>query len=127
MNEKLLREAEYSDVDCITYIPFGYFKKHNRFYNHSGVLAENLSQMTGLNIEHNLISQRWFCVPQAILPENLRRKRPPMFGRGKHSIEAKKVLLIDDVVTTGRTLSDAVYALKKHNKIERVVSLTFAC
>jgi len=127
MHEKMLTEAEYADIDCIAYIPFSYFKRYNRFYNHSRFLAENLSEMTGIPVVHGIISQRLVSFPQAKLPSTLRMKRPSMFKRGERKITAGKVLLIDDVITTGRTLSDASDAILIHNKVKRVVSLTFAC
>ncbi|MGE3063753.1 MAG: ComF family protein [bacterium] len=127
MHEKLMTEQEFSDIEYITYIPFSYFKKFNRFYNHSMILAENLSELTGVPLAGDIISQRFLSLPQAKLPTELRRKRPSMFLGGKRRVKAGKILLIDDVLTTGRTISDASDALKKHNDIERVVALTFSC
>jgi len=127
MYEKMLTEAEYADIDFITYIPFSYFKRHNRYYNHSALLAENISELSGIPLCRDIISQRLISIPQAKLSDSMRIKRPQMFKRGKNKIKAGKILLIDDVLTTGRTISDASSAIKKFNEVQKVCALTFAC
>jgi len=127
MYDKFLTELNYTDIEYITYIPFGYFKEYNRFYNHSKILAENLSELTGVPVCGDIISQNIISVSQAKLPIFLREKRPFMFCRGKKRIKAEKILLIDDVLTTGRTISDASKAIKKYNDVKIVCALTFAC
>lgn len=126
MYMKVLSEIKLQDVDFITYIPQSFFKKFNRYYNQSFLLAKNISELTGIPLISDLIGQYETFISQAKLPLFLRKKRKKMFYSLKKNFHCEKILLVDDVFTTGKTLSDASEVLKKDYSIKQVFAITFA-
>lgn len=126
LSQYIASDPVLNGCDALTFIPFGYFKRFNRFYNHSEKLCYMVSELTGMDVEENLLRQN-NIVPQAVLPAFLRRRRGALFRSSGYTPKSEKILIIDDVMTTGRTLSDAAKILKKNNKSQSVCCLTFAC
>lgn len=116
----------FEETDCITYIPFDYFARHNRLYNHSAVLASVISEMTGIPVADDLLSSRIKIIPQAKLPSSIRLKRPAIFKPGQGICFNRNILIVDDVMTTGRTLSEASHLLKTIKGAGAVNALVFA-
>lgn len=126
MSNIIANSPEFDDSEFITYIPFGYFKKYNRFYNHAKLLAEWISEMTGLPVLHDLIRAFPFMLSQSRIPSSLRITGKHMFRKGKGAIETGHLILVDDVLTTGNTASNACRVIRKYNEVEKVSLITFA-
>ncbi len=126
MYSKLINDNVLSNAKYLTYIPFNYWKKYNRLYNHSQILCTLLSEMTGLEIIDDLINAKFSLINQAKLPIKWRKKRHNLFKKGKNHIKGENIIIIDDVITSGKTLSDAAKIIKENNNIEKVFCLTFA-
>ncbi len=116
---------EILDYYTLTYIPYDYFKKFNRVYNHSALLCSYISSLTGIGIEKDILRKKLSLLSQAKLPFFVRRNRPLMFKPGNKP-KSDTILIIDDVVTTGRTFIDASYVIKKQNPEIKVHCLAFA-
>ena len=126
---KFLSEKYYEEkieADCITFVPSSKHTLKKRGYNQGKLICEELSLLTGLEIKETLKrikeTQR-----QATLTGEERRKNiigafAPIEGE---DIKGKKLLLIDDVFSTGTTLSESVKALKSLRP-KTIVCLTFA-
>ena len=125
MAQYIASDPILSSCTAITYIPFGYFKRYNRFYNHSEKLCSIIADLTGMKMTGALLKQN-NIVPQAILPEFYRKRRRSLFKSIVSNKSYESLLIIDDVMTTGRTLSDAAKSIKDNNNAESVCCLTFA-
>jgi ComF family protein len=99
--------------DLVLPMPMHWRKRWERGFNQAELLAEPVARYHGLNLARNLKRHR-YTKPQAGLSEAQRREnlrnsfaivRPPQ-------IVGKRILLIDDVFTTGATLRTAAAALK---------------
>lgn len=126
MAEAAAQYSIFEEIDYITYIPFDYFARHNRLYNHSAILASAISEMTGIPVADDLLSSRIKVIPQAKLPSVIRMRRPAIFKPGKGMCSNRNILIIDDVMTTGRTISEASYLLKSIKGAGMVNALVFA-
>ena len=114
----------------LTPIPLTWRRKLSRGFNQSELLAESLSPILNCPVV-NLLKRKKFGAPQARIQDWKRRKenisgafianssilrltddRQLVVEMGKIKREVKKVILVDDVSTSGATLEEAARVLK---------------
>lgn len=99
------------DFDVVTYVPMYNFTKMRRGYNQSQLMAEPVAKKLGVSVAE-LVYKRFGMSPQKALGAQARRRNV----RGKfyttHDLRDKTVLIIDDIMTTGSTLSECALALR---------------
>lgn len=103
-----------SGVDCIVPIPLHWQKRLLRGYDQGVTLARGLSDRLGIRFGSRVLKRIRRTVEQKSLP-SLEARRDNVRGAFLASSLAgrKHVLLVDDVMTTGMTASEASAALKK--------------
>lgn len=113
--------------DIITWVPLSRRRLRKRGYDQARLLAENVAAARGLECLPLLRKIRNNKAQSGISGEAERKRN--VFGAyalcGDISLEGKHVLVIDDVVTTGSTLSECARILKKAGAY-RVTALTVA-
>ena len=104
--------ADWS-FDAIIPVPLHKRRLRKRGYNQSALLAEALSERIGVPVCEELIRRTRNTNTQTSL--NARRRAQNLRGAFAASHEAKgmRLLLIDDVRTTGVTLSECARALRE--------------
>jgi ComF family protein len=115
---KLLASALPLDerFDVIAPVPLHWRRRRQRGFNQSDLLARQLALRSGLPVENLLVRARSTAV-QAGLSNNGRRRnvarafRCP--ARRTQLAAGKRILLIDDVMTTGATAAACGLALKR--------------
>jgi ComF family protein len=113
--------------DAIVPVPLHWWREWRRGFNQSELLARALSARTGLPVVAGLRRAR-LTSAQAGLSNQARRQnvaRAFLPARAARRLAGKRVLLIDDVLTTGATASACARALKRAGA-ERVAVLTVA-
>ena len=121
--EKLLHSGEMLSVDVLVPVPLHPERLIARGYNQAELLAREVSRWTGLPIlQEELV--RTVCTPtQSRLPL-VRRKVNPMgaFGvRTPGRVTGKRILLIDDILTTGATANECARSLLRAGSGEILV------
>lgn len=106
------QEHSTAAVDLVVPVPLHWRRLWSRGYNQAGFLADIVGDALGLPVRKALRRVR-ATDRQALLDINRRRRNiKGAFGtRSKQWIDGRNVLLIDDVITTGSTLSEAVETL----------------
>jgi competence protein ComFC len=113
----------HGNLDFIV-VPTPLFKHrlHYRGFNQAELIAEVIAEHFHLPIQINALKRKISRAPQAKISDIEKRKAniENSFAVGPEikSIENKIVLLIDDVITTGATLSEAAKILKQNNAKE---------
>lgn len=112
-----INQGEISDFDLVIPIPLARKRLLFRGFNQSEVLAERITQNFGWPLGQNIVSRQNSSQPQV----GLRKKDRLVNVRGIFKIKypaseflrGKKILLVDDVVTTGATLDECAKVLKE--------------
>lgn len=113
--EAIKADGFFNDIDAILPIPLAKNRKRERGYNQSMEIARGISEMTGLPIIRNVIKRKPFKRSQTQLNrwqrnENVADQFTMKSGK---SINARHILIVDDVVTTGATVISCANELMK--------------
>ena len=100
-------------ADVLVPVPLHPRRERERGYNQSGLLAREVSKQSGIPMEPQLLRRIRNTRPQVSVEDHEERRRN-MEGAFECAPEigSLKVLLIDDVVTTGATMSACAGPLK---------------
>jgi ComF family protein len=116
-------------ADLIIPVPLHWTRLWRRQYNQAALLARALGQRAHIPVASCILKRHRRTASQGILTAKQREKN--MKGAfsvtkgGNSRLKGKKVILIDDVYTTGATLNACANALKKAGTKE-VIVLTLA-
>lgn len=100
-------------VDVIIPIPLHYTRMIKRRYNQSALLAKELNKLCGIPVDLAGVVRHRKTKPQVEFSGHERIKNVKGAFRVKHpdKLCGKRVLLIDDVMTTGSTLKECALAI----------------
>lgn len=118
----------YDDIDLVVPVPLHIMKYLKRKYNQSEYIAEGIARELGVKVDRRALrrrrnnpsqtrqhaADRWLNVDDLFAVRNPER------------LENKHILLVDDVLTTGATLSSCLYALRRDVPTCRVSIATLA-
>jgi len=101
-------------VDVVVPIPMHWSRRLWRGTNSADTLAEQFAARLDVSLAPWLLRRRRRTRPQADLPKSLRRRNMRgAFATGRHDdLAGARVLVVDDVMTTGATCNEAAKALK---------------
>ncbi len=112
MANKIRREN--LDFDIICAVPLHWTKKFSRGFNQSELLAELIAKNLNKIFEPKAITRIKKGLAQKELKSSDRHKNlRGAFRADPNKVKGKKVLLVDDIFTTGATLDNTAIALKK--------------
>lgn len=113
--ERLEELGYLADADIIAAVPMSKKRRRLTGYNQSEYIAKLLSKRTGLKCEFNILIKREDAAFQHDRTAKEREKAAKLaYSESKrHSdISGKTVILCDDIITTGSTLSECARILK---------------
>jgi ComF family protein len=115
--------------DAIVPVPLHWRRRWHRGFNQSELLARRVSRHTGIPVVAALRRARHTAMQAGLSNSSRRQNVTGAFvlrrGRRARSIEGRRILLIDDVMTTGATAAACAAALKRAGA-KRVVLLSVA-
>ncbi|MCQ2741532.1 MAG: ComF family protein [Alphaproteobacteria bacterium] len=114
-------------VDVIVPVPLHYTRLLKRKYNQSALLAKQLGKLTQTEVDCATLVKRYRTKPQVECSgeERLKNVRGAFQLKDLEKFRNKRILLIDDVLTTGSTLKECASVLKKAHP-KSICSLTVA-
>ncbi len=108
----LIRERLSGKFDIITWVPVSRRRKRKRRYDQAELLAKAISFELGVPCVKTLKKIR-HTPPQSTFTEAARRRAnvSGAFRWNGNEIQEKRILLIDDIITTGATMSECARVL----------------
>ncbi len=127
MGREMQDDALLTGADVIIPIPIHFYKRLKRGYNQTEAMARGLSDVTGIPVARELEARRHHGTQTALSAEERRRNVKGIF-RYRHTrrFHNGRILLLDDVCTTGATVAEAANAIHASDPMARVSVLTFA-
>jgi ComF family protein len=99
-------------VDVIVPVPLHAARFRERGYNQAALLAHELARYTGLTVDEQTLVRKRATAPQTKLDAKQQKENVhAAFSCSGDTLAGKRVLLIDDVCTTGATLEACAIAL----------------
>lgn len=123
-------ELEDIDYDLIVPVPMHVKRQNSRGYNQAGIMASRMAQRKGVPCVPNMLERTRETAAMKGLSsfdrhENLKNAFE-VSKKNHYTISKKKILLIDDIYTTGSTLDSCSRVLRAEGA-DKVYVLTFAC
>jgi ComF family protein len=118
MASLVLSDHILATADTITPVPLHWWKRLRRGYDQAFLLARIMAQETGID-QHRTLIRTKNTRTQTRLDENQRQHNVRnAFTLQKKGVEGKKVILVDDVLTTGATMNECARVLKENGARE---------
>lgn len=104
------------NVDAVVPVPLFWWRRWTRGYNQSGSLAEAVARQLGVGYRPDWVRRIRNTAPQTLQPTSASRRlniRGAFRSTPTAEMQGKRVLVVDDVMTTGATVAEVALALKK--------------
>ena len=114
--ESLMPSGFFDGIDAIVPLPLSKKKKRLRGYNQCDYIAEGLSQKTGIPVIKDCVAREKSNETQTHKNRGERWKNTEgIFTLAKPELaEGKHILLIDDILTTGATLTNCAITIQQN-------------
>ena len=114
-SKELKEYGFFDDIDCIIPVPLYWKRQMKRHYNQSFYIAKGINKVTGIPIYNNVLKRAINNPSQTTMNSSERKANVDgIFQlKDKEKIEGKHILLVDDVTTTGATITSCAKELAK--------------
>lgn len=104
-----------SRMDAVTYVPLHRSRERGRQYNQSALLARELSSRLDIPYMNRILSRHRKTPTQTSLTarERINNVKGSFKFRNRSWLEGRRLLLVDDVMTTGATVHECAKTLKR--------------
>lgn len=124
--QSLRRRKLTNRIDGIAYIPMTKAAQRKRGYNQVYLMAKELHYLMNIPVYDILVKVRNTRSQKSLSAIERKNNLTGVFSvSDKIDVKGKRLLLIDDVCTTGSTLSEAARTLKEAGAAE-IIAATFA-
>lgn len=108
-------------------VPLHRRRRARRGYNQARLLAEAVGRRTGIPVYGDLLVRVRDTVPQKKLnPSERQNNLKRAFNMRRNDVKLNRILVFDDIYTTGATIDEAARVLKEAGA-ERIYFITLAC
>lgn len=116
VGKELYLTSFLADIDCIIPIPIHFIKKAKRGYNQTEEIASGIEAATSIPIKTNLIASRPHKTQTSLTHQQRQTNTQGIFSvKEPQELSGLHILLLDDVCTTGATLTSAAETLLSSN------------
>lgn len=120
----LLSDLDLPAADALVPVPIHLNQLRTREFNQTALIAKHLSMITGTRLMLDGLSKVKDTVAQIDVDRNERLRNLKKAFSASQQVKDKRILLIDDVITTGATMRECAKSLMKAGAVEvNVVAL----
>ena len=109
---------ELGEIDLITAIPLNSARIRERGYNQAEWIAKGLSKTWKVPYKFNLLKRIKYTNTQTDLPAKERIENMKNAFKSLDKIDSLSIAIVDDVITTGATVSECAKVLKKNGALK---------
>lgn len=115
------------DYDFITYVPIHTMRRITRGFNQSKLIAERISEITGKRMINDAVvrNKNTKRLKNLTMIQRENELKGAFLANDRLDLEGTKLLLVDDIMTTGTT-ADRCSMVLKDMGAEEVIVVTFA-
>lgn len=117
MAEKLKCE-DVGYVDYVVPVPISYMRKRDRGYNQTELITQELCKITGLKMNKEIIEKIKEIPPLSSMNKSQRAKMVKGAYKVSSDVKGMRILLTDDIYTTGSTVNECARVLIKNGAKE---------
>lgn len=110
--EKLKNTEIYGNFDCIMPVPMHWIKQHRRGYNQAALIGRELSRLLDVPYREDVLYKQR-ASEQHHLTAKERAMNTACFGIRDKRVDGMRIVLCDDVLTTGSTMNRCAQLLKQ--------------
>ncbi len=127
MAEYVYPDFSIADYSLIVPVPLHGKRLRERGFNQAVILAREISRRFSIPLDFLTLRRQVFTEPQVNLGKDQRTAnvRGAFAVKNGKKVEGQRIILVDDVYTTGSTVKECAGALMKHGAVE-VAVLTLA-
>lgn len=117
--------SHLSGFDCIIPVPLSKERLLERGYNQSEMLAKNISEQISVPMRTDIIERIRHTERQSLLniPDRIKNVRGAFKANG--NIKGKRIIIVDDIYTTGNTMKNCALELQRIGASE-IIGITAA-
>ena len=104
---------QVGDLDFLVPVPLHSVKKRERGYNQAKWIAKGLSSIWGIPVDFSILKRKKYTETQTILSSLERKENMDKAFEVKMPMKGITIGIIDDVLTTGSTISACAVMLKE--------------
>ncbi len=107
-------KLDFAAIDLVVPVPLHAMRRISRGYNQSALLASTLAARLNRRFDDSAMRRRWDTEHQTRLPnkeDRAKNIRGAFVVRRPENVRGRTVLIVDDVMTTGGTLSECAKPL----------------
>lgn len=113
--------------DCLIPVPLHRKRKRERGFNQAEVLAEAVGRQLGIPIRADLVVRKKNTKPLKYEnPEGRQNNLKKAFIMAQNDVKLKRVIIVDDIFTTGSTM-DALSSVLRAAGIREIYFIALAC
>lgn len=102
------------DIDLVMPVPLSKKRMRTRGFNQADLFGRRFSELCGLKYDNQMLVRVRDTLPQKELSVQERKNNlKNAFKMNKNVVNLKRILLVDDIYTTGSTIDAAALALKQ--------------
>ncbi len=116
--DKILLDDIMNKADYIVPVPMSKKSFKNRGYNQAFVIAKEISDKTGIKLLDNIIFKKESLVQHELSLEERKKNVLAFYSKNNMDLSGKKIIICDDVITTGCTVNRCAELLLNMNVAE---------
>jgi ComF family protein len=121
------REPPSREADLVLAVPLSHERESERGFNQSREIARRYARLTGVPLRDGILLRVRHTAPQQSLAREARQHNVRGAFAVTGDVQGQRVVVVDDVMTTGSTLDEIASVLKRAGAVQvmnRIVART---